>query len=48
MCYDNYITLTIIASNDKVFGGYTDISWEKSGNYGASKFGSGKSFLFSL
>ena len=40
--------MAIIYSNDNVFGGYTDISWAKTGNYGVSKFGSGNSFLFSV
>ena len=30
---------------DKVFGGYTDISWQKNGDW---KDGNGNSFVFSL
>ena len=42
------MTIAVSKEFKKVFGGYTDISWRKPGNFGVSKTGSGKSFIFSV
>ena len=49
-CSDLKTTLIIAYSKEfnKVFGGYTDIPWSKTGNFGVSKSGGGKSFIFSV
>jgi len=45
-CDDKGPTLTIVkTSENKVFGGYTPISWESSGGFIVDE---GKSFLFSI
>jgi len=46
LCDDEGPTLTIIKSNyEKIFGGFTDISWL---NTGAGKKGNGNTFIFSV